>query len=642
MFSSFGNTQNASGSGAGQQPQQQSGGLFGSTNNASQPAAGGGSFFGNPPQQQQQQQQAPAGGGLFGNNTGSTQTGGGLFGNTNSGNTQQQQGQGGGLFGNTNTGNTQQGGGGGGGLFGNTNPGNVQPGGGGLFGNTNTGNTQTSGGGLFGNTSAQQPAAGGGLFGNQPAAGAPTSTTGNSLFGTTNSNATGTNTAGGGLFGNTGAANTTGGGLFGNTGGSNTNATGGGLFGNTGANTTSTTSGGLFGNTSANPSAPGGGLFGSTNTNTAGTTGGLFGNTANAAPAQSGGLFGSTANTQASQPNLFGTQSQAGLSTQLFGGSTLGQPPQVQRAGSLFGGSMLGGSALGATQGGLFSSRPAVPAGQTQADAQSQFVSLQQRIEGIYLAWNPASPQCRFQHYFYNLVDPSQVHLYGRPANATNDALWQKAAKENPDPSCLVPVIANGFDDLQRRVEAQAQQAAMHQEKLKELRTRIQALAQRHELSNASRLHRATTLQTQLTHRVLKVVQHLHLLIPAVRSSAIRPEEEALRAALEDIDQEIRRPGGTGRMRGKLNELWALVGAVTAARERDRKAGGVEWAVVDEDGLQQIAQILAEEQAGLVHLTKILQKDLKDLAVIQGTAVKEEEPDLLMNSTSTLRGSVVY
>ena len=53
----------------------------------------------------------------------------------------------------------------------------------------------------------------------------------------------------------------------------------------------------------------------------------------------------------------------------------------------------------------------------------------------------------------------------------------------------------------------------------------------------------------------------------------------------------MRRPGGTGRIRGKLNELWALVGAVTAARERDRKAGGVEWAVVDEEGLAQITQV---------------------------------------------------
>jgi nuclear pore complex protein Nup54 len=92
----------------------------------------------------------------------------------------------------------------------------------------------------------------------------------------------------------------------------------------------------------------------------------------------------------------------------------------------------------------------------------------------------------------------------------------------------------------------------------------------------------------------LRLVQHLHLLIPALRSSSIRPEEEALRATLEEIDEEIRRPGGTGRIRGKLNELWALVGAISAARERDRKGGSdgsVEWAVVDEDGLAQIAQV---------------------------------------------------
>lgn len=111
-------------------------------------------------------------------------------------------------------------------------------------------------------------------------------------------------------------------------------------------------------------------------------------------------------------------------------------------------------------------------------------------------------------------------------------------------------------------------------------------------MSNTSRVQRASALQAQLTYRILKLVQHLHLLIPALRSSAIRPEEEALRAALEDIDQELRRPGGTGRIRGKLNELWALVGAVNAAREqRDRKTSGVEWAVVDEDGLAQITQV---------------------------------------------------
>lgn len=61
--------------------------------------------------------------------------------------------------------------------------------------------------------------------------------------------------------------------------------------------------------------------------------------------------------------------------------------------------------------------------------------------------------------------------------------------------------------------------------------------------------------------------------------------------ALEKIDEEVRRPGGLGKMRGKLNELWALLGAVNAATERDRLNGNVEWAVVDEDGLGQITQV---------------------------------------------------
>jgi nuclear pore complex protein Nup54 len=82
----------------------------------------------------------------------------------------------------------------------------------------------------------------------------------------------------------------------------------------------------------------------------------------------------------------------------------------------------------------------------------------------------------------------------------------------------------------------------------------------------------------------------LHLLIPAIRSSSIRPEEEQLRGKLEEIEEEVKR----GRMKGKLNELWALIGAVNAARERGGgKSGGTsgEWAVVDEEGLAQIAQV---------------------------------------------------
>lgn len=57
---------------------------------------------------------------------------------------------------------------------------------------------------------------------------------------------------------------------------------------------------------------------------------------------------------------------------------------------------------------------------------------------------------------------------------------------------------------------------------------------------------------------------------------------------MEEIEEQVRR----GRLRGKLNELWAVVGALlNGARGVREGNGGTEWAVVDEEGLAQIAQV---------------------------------------------------
>lgn len=609
-------------------------------------SAFGGSLFGNPGTTQQQPGQS---GGLFGGLSSGTNTGPStgamgtqqpsLFGGTQPGTTQ-GQGAGTGLFGGANTGTQQTGGG----LFAsNTTPAATQnPGqtGGALFGGGTAQNQPPqASGGLFGSTTQQnQPQAGAGLFGAGNSTQPPM---GGGLFGNTTGGTSGAQPAAGGLFGagnvaNQGASGT---GLFG---GQQQQPTApGGLFGNTGASTATQPTGGLF-NTMQQPAA-GGSLFGgSTATQQQQpATGGLFAAQQQQQPAPSGGLFGSTTTQQ--QPmaggGLFGTsagqQGQQSGSATLFGSSTTSGAGLFGAAdtgttgaggASFLGGQMsqpptsglLGSSTLGA--GGLFQTRISSVAPQNQTDALTQFGQLQQRIEAIIGAWNPSSPLNRFQHYFYNFVDPSQVHQYGRPANATDESLWQKAVRENPDPTHLVPVLATSFDDLQKRVEAQAQQATAQQERLKEIRARIEKVSERHVLSNAPRLQKLASAQAQLTHRLLRLVQHLHLLIPALRSSSIRPEEEALRAALEEIDGEIRRPGGMGRIIGKLNELWALVGAVNATRGANSKGStdGVEWAVVDEEGLNQIVQILGEEQAGLTHLTRIIQRDLRDIGIIYG------------------------
>ncbi|KAI9513385.1 nucleoporin complex subunit 54-domain-containing protein [Russula earlei] len=575
-----------------QQQPGQSGGLFSGLGSSSSTNTGAGAaaapsgtqplLFGSQPNTTPGQN---TGTGLFGGSN----TGGGLFGSGSTATAAaQNQPTGGGLFGGTTQQSQPQPTPGTGGLFigttaatanapqPQTNAGAV---GGGLFGGAATGTQnqlpQTAGGGLFGGGTTTTPTGqaatmqGGGLFGSAPAAGQGTSGTG-----------TGTTTPFGGQQAPQQQQQ-------------QQQPISGGLFGNTGASTTTLPVGSLFGSATAQqqqqqqPSA-GGGLFGSS-----------------AAPTQQplapgGGLFGSSAPTTQQAPALGGG---------LFGGFSATTQQAPAPGGGLFGGS------TATTQQGPRTGLLIAPA-QNQADPQVQFAQLQHRIEAIVSSWNPNSTLNRFQHYFYNLVDPSQVHLYGRPANATDESLWQKAVRENPDPTCLVP----------KRVEAQAQQATAHQEKLKEIRVRIEKLSERHVLANAPRLQKLGSAQAQLSHRLLRLVQHLHLLIPALRSSSIRPEEEALRAALEEIDGEIRRPGGSGRIVGKLNELWALVGAVNAMRGANSKGNtdGVEWAVVDEDGLHQIVQILGEQQAGLTHLTKILQKALRDIGVIYGEEMGEE------------------
>jgi nuclear pore complex protein Nup54 len=209
-------------------------------------------------------------------------------------------------------------------------------------------------------------------------------------------------------------------------------------------------------------------------------------------------------------------------------------------------------------------------------------------------------------------------------------------------------VIAVGFDDLAQRVDAQAQQVTAHTQILEDLRKRITALQTSHSTTSAPRLARATHTQAQLAHRLRALVQHLHLLLPALRASALRPEEESLRATLDALDEEVRGGGrgsaGPGRLRARLNELWALLGAVQAAREREARAGGAKgaaWKVVDEDGLRELAGVLGEQQAGLAHLTRILQKGLRDLTVIEGREVRDEDGRVKEPSLSVSLGASV-
>ncbi|KIM22882.1 hypothetical protein M408DRAFT_78303, partial [Serendipita vermifera MAFF 305830] len=472
-----------------------------------------------------------------------------------------------------------------GGLFGTQPAAGGAAGGGGLFGAKPA--TPTLGGGLFGQTQPAGATGGTGLFGSTNPAG---TTTGGGLFGSTQPAA---GTTGGGLFGSTTTQPATGGGLF----GSNQPATGGGLFGQpAGAST-----GGLFGQSTATTGFLGqqqqqpkpGGLFGQP---AAPTTGGLFGQPA----AKPGGLFGNSTTTGFGLGNSMTPSSGFGFGGGTAGfGATQNQPQQQQQQ----------------PQGGLNAQ------GQALLRLLTQLSQLQQGIQGLMAqgamgSSAPSGHQESLETYvFYNVVDPVQVAMYARPSHVS-DALWEKAIKENPDPRCMVPAFAMGMEDLQKRADAQAKATESCKAKLDEIRTKLATLSQRHVLSTSLRSQKLSNNHILLFQRVVRLSQHLHLLIPSVRSSAIRPEEEHLRGRLEATEDELRRGNAS---KGRMNEMWGVVGQLTALKTREgMETGGEgkEWAVVDEEGLRRLSRILSEQQHGLAHLTRILQDSLRELTII--------------------------
>ncbi|KAG8877919.1 hypothetical protein FRB97_002917 [Tulasnella sp. 331] len=330
------------------------------------------------------------------------------------------------------------------------------------------------------------------------------------------------------------------------------------------------------------PAGGGGGLFGATNTQ-------------QNQPAQ-GGLFGQQQQQPQAGGGLFGNAQQPAAGSTLFGNNN--QQPQQQGTG-LFGQQQQQQNQP--AQGGLF--------GLQQQQQQQPSTNL----FGGGLGGQQQQPSTQ------------STGLFG----LSQQPQLQQQQNQNQNPfNALVPVPAIGYEDLQKRVNMQAKFAEFQKAQLKEANDRLEALQQKHQLSTSLRAQRAALKQTEIDQGLAALVKTLHLMIPSVRATSIRPEEERLRGALEAVEDELKRPGGLGRMKGKLSELWTAVNALKAMRERARASSGgtsegggggqqVEWQVIDEGGLNELAGVLANEQQGLAYVLSVLQKDKADLTVME-------------------------
>ncbi|CEG62971.1 hypothetical protein RMATCC62417_00193 [Rhizopus microsporus] len=424
-----------------------------------------------------------------------------------------------------------------------------------------------------------------------------------------------------------------------------------------------------FGNT-ANTQSSAGTLFGATpSSNTFGTNpnssaGILSGTSSNTS---AGTLFGTTPNTSTSFGGGFGGFGQKSAAGNTFGATSsaptgFGQTPATSTGSFSFGANQPAGNAATttttATTGGFGStgfsgfgsfSNPsattmttnvsqAKPAfgglgsfGSNQQQQQQQQIgfgmqNLQQQqmnkpqvqekvwqeLALIRAHFDPTSPLCHFRHYFYNMVPRDEVHLYVRPPNQ-DENLWNEAIRKNPDPTCLVPVLAVGFDDILKRMEIQSQQNEIYQDKLKEIGQRLASVQREYLLKTLVKLEEHKRRHINLTQRLLRLLRYSQVL--RYKNFPLNAEEEK---TLEQLNQLAAPDNSPEELHAKMVHLWSRLQTAKAALSDANNKNEV-WRSVSEEDTNRIAKVLEDDQQGILHIASILKADTRKMDEIVDT-----------------------
>ncbi|KAI8812053.1 nucleoporin complex subunit 54-domain-containing protein [Cladochytrium replicatum] len=369
-----------------------------------------------------------------------------------------------------------------------------------------------------------------------------------------------------------------------------------------------------FGATPAGATTPGQGLFGKTNTTSA------FGAGTATAPAFGAGAtttpgFGTSATGFGA-----GSANRTGGSSLFGGGGGFGTGLGAGSGTAGFGGQGQGGGMFGASTSGGFM--------QGGANAGPQQVpGVWQQAEQIKAYFSTNSPHCQFRHYFYNMVHPNDVQFYGRPNNH-DETLWNQAQRDNPDPTCMVPALAVGFDDLKKRLQLQEEANQAHRLKLEasdfptyscEMTKKIQDMERAHHLETTIKLAERKRKYVQLAHTVIRLMKSVQVLRNLGYS--VRQEEESLRVRLESMATQLRNPA---QFRGRVGEIASQLAMLKDARASAAAASAAgmggelgDNVVLDEGTLKLLYKVLAEQHTGLSHLTDVIQTDMKDISIME-------------------------
>lgn len=183
--------------------------------------------------------------------------------------------------------------------------------------------------------------------------------------------------------------------------------------------------------------------------------------------------------------------------------------------------------------------------------------------------WNPDSPDCAMQFYFYNTVPPDHVPYY-TPGPGEDEKKWEEALSKKPSEGSI-PVLGRGFSALGHRLRTQVQAVTALQTRLHEINNSLTAMLQNHDLVVSVRAVDARRKHVALSRRCLALATKVQVL--RNRGYAMDSTEEELKKKLIQLETGVFDPA----INGREEEIWArMVGVRERARflqEEADKAG---------------------------------------------------------------------
>ena len=242
-----------------------------------------------------------------------------------------------------------------------------------------------------------------------------------------------------------------------------------------------------------------------------------------------------------------------------------------------------------------------------------QSVPVMDQLQRVYDAWNPQSPNCAFQYYFYNTVTPEQAQQYVMPPGQ-DPQKWERAMLSRPD-SNSIPVLAIGFTDLEKRISLQASQVNAYRVRMHEINDKLVELSNRHDLHTTVKLLEMRERHMKLARRVLDLA-----VTTQVRSNDGKPlnsKEELFKSKALTQMKKIDDPS----VYGSLSEAWARVSRLKEQKSTREGSNGLsqpsETAALNwednQEQLELIVKVLAAQQKGITLLAQVVQDDTQKL-----------------------------